>query len=1378
MGFKRFWQLASLSLLILTVVVIISDDQVGESSAAYKQKDIQRKHNRIKNSIKKYNRPDKYYEYHSGIRNDPNSTREKYSGAYQIKELEKARNTPEYKLKSRLRTQGLEFKERGPANVPGRTRSLIALPDDPEVHWLAGAVGGGIWETTNAGTSWENKTKDMPSLAVSCMANCKSNQDVIYAGTGEGYYNVDGLGGVGILKSVDGGSTWSILESTLFDDMFAIVSRIVVDHANPDIVLASTYSVSDSGLTNSLIVKSIDGGVNWDIVYQSNYRITQIISNPENSKTLFASYLYFNSGGSFQSDQVILKSIDGGESWFPSGQGINSVNGRIEMAIAPSDTSIIYASAEGNLSGSGADLFVSKDAGLNWQLVNQKFDNSTVDFLDGQGWYDNVIEVNPYDELEVFYGGVNLWKTKIGTGTTTESRHVIDVSYYLEESTMWTLVNFGADYYNGKIELDTTLEINKYVDVAIVTGPETVQKAYRFTVNKQGAGVPDEGYIYQDYVDVPFQVWDMTNDRQLMVSFRDQQEDGIYELLHQNTDDGQESQHSREYLYIHALEYSETANGLIAQDGGKDRGHTYENMYFMWPVLAQGLIWDEVIHTPDTFLIDYEYVESFVIEGEMTNISDAYSNYSSINTSQGNFPESFHPDHHKLLMIPVDSDEKTFKILNANDGGVFVSNTSSTPGINNKDWTFSGYGYNSGQFYSAAKQPGAEVFIGGLQDNGTWKSSDNEAAAFDSDYDFQVGGDGFDVIWHATRSRQIIASSQFNTFFRTKDGGSNWERVDQGIEGVKPFLSKLSNSNSNPNVLFTVSSKGVYKSPNFGGDWILTSIDEGWDFSDYTRVEVSLANPNIIWAGGGMSEGNKMHVSTNGGATYKMVDNFDDESFSSISGLATHPFEDSTAYVLFSYPKGSKILRTEDLGESWEDISGFNGNETSSNGFPDVAVLSLLLRPDDPNIIWAGTEIGIFESANNGESWNFLDNDMGAASVWDMNVMDDQVVIATHGRGIFTATLTEVFEVVMVPEIIAAGTTVKGDFIISFDFKSAYDSSFISLNGKSEKFFADTKKGSYTGTFVSLPPNDSINVELSCFRKGKEYTAEPLLSSHFEVGDPVEIYIQDFNSGTDDFIGGGFDIKEYSGFDDNALHSIHPYEEGENFTENNINYIVNLKLPIIVSKRNPRVEYEDVALIEIGEAGSRYPQPDFNDYVVFEGSTDGLNWKAIGDGYDAEKDQKWETAYGQGLDGDKSMFVKQSLILSNYFPANDTILLRFRLFSDPLKNGWGWAMDNLSVQPPITGIEQSKKLEENVLNVYPNPASNLATLDYTIHKESSVRVFMMDIRGNTIFQEQLGIKNKGEYTYQINTDALRSGLYILQLRVDNSISTLKLKVNN
>ena len=79
-----------------------------------------------------------------------------------------------------------------------------------------------------------------------------------------------------------------------------------------------------------------------------------------------------------------------------------------------------------------------------------------------------------------------------------------------------------------------------------------------------------------------------------------------------------------------------------------------------------------------------------------------------------------------------------------------------------------------------------------------------------------------------------------------------------------------------------------------------------------------------------------------------------------MSGLATHPTEDSTAYALFSIADAPKVLRTTDLGQTWTDISGFGTNPTSGNGFPNVATYCLLVMPDNPNEIWAGTEIGLF----------------------------------------------------------------------------------------------------------------------------------------------------------------------------------------------------------------------------------------------------------------------------------------------------------------------------------------------------------------------------------------------------------------------------------
>src|SRR5690606_22734570 len=139
-----------------------------------------------------------------------------------------------------------------------------------------------------------------------------------------------------------------------------------------------------------------------------------------------------------------------------------------------------------------------------------------------------------------------------------------------------------------------------------------------------------------------------------------------------------------------------------------------------------------------------------------------------------------------------------------------------------------------------------------------------------------------------------------------------------------------------------------------------------------------------------------------------------------ITKLASHPHEPNTAYVLFSQAGNPKILRTTDLGQTWEDISGFGNGDVSINGFPDVAVYCLYVRPDNPDIIWAGTEIGIVESLDNGQNWALLE-DFPSVAVWDMKGQDDQVIIATHGRGIWTATIEASQISGAPPEIIAYG---------------------------------------------------------------------------------------------------------------------------------------------------------------------------------------------------------------------------------------------------------------------------------------------------------------------------------------------------------------------
>ena len=109
----------------------------------------------------------------------------------------------------------------------------------------------------------------------------------------------------------------------------------------------------------------------------------------------------------------------------------------------------------------------------------------------------------------------------------------------------------------------------------------------------------------------------------------------------------------------------------------------------------------------------------------------------------------------------------------------------------------------------------------------------------------------------------------------------------------------------------------------------------------YCDIKVSIVNPQVVWTGSAMTSRNTLFVSTNGGVTFTPTNVYNEAALGVITGLATHPTDENTAYALFSFANAPKILRTTDLGQSWEDISGFGGGTVSTNGFPDVSVKCL-----------------------------------------------------------------------------------------------------------------------------------------------------------------------------------------------------------------------------------------------------------------------------------------------------------------------------------------------------------------------------------------------------------------------------------------------------
>lgn len=986
--------------------------------------------------LSKADNPDEYYDFYDRIRTREGDARPRYQQGYKEIALKKALQTSQ---NLRLTThEPPVWESLGPANVPGRTRAILVDVSDPTGNtWFAGTAGGGIWKTSTGGVGWINKTPEIPNLATNSIVQSPSNPDVMYAGSGEGYGIAGSIKGDGIYKSIDHGDTWNLLTSTLNDYRFENINRIIIDPDDENILLVCTNTHALDPQFFSGILKSLNGGTTWQLVYEGSSPVQQLIHHPSDFNIQYAT----------QFANTVLKTEDAGETWVPASTGLVS-GGRIELAIAFSDPNRLYAATEGNtIIEDGSELFVSYDAGQSWSMLREVNSGENFNWFGGQGFHNNSLVVNPLNENEIYVGGIDLHKMKLEAGQAMEGNRLLNV-FEINSVPFLGWINWGGGFLGGGFDTGEkwfssgswtgypeNFSSSDMVSVEIRFGNGLTQMAHRFIVdpisgsnNDGGAGVSPLGHHYADYVEVPFQVWDIDNNIQLMVSFRDQERDGKFNL-NERDDNDVDLLNVREYIFIHAISYDPAnPNPNITKDGG----HGYKNIYSMWPKLRRGSIWNP-LNLPDS-KVQAIYGPLMIGFKSTINLTSA-KGILSLNT--------VHPDHHNI--IPILETASTFKLLDANDGGIYLSDLSTNPGVGDSKWVKASNQMVTGQFYGIDKKPLANIYIGGLQDNGVWLSGQNPNQS--ANYTLKIGGDGGEVVWNYRNPDKVITSNQYNRLFISTDAGANWSTVsgypDKGV-GNAPFITRIGNSKVAPDLIYLVGSSGVSRSADFGNSWTTTAINNQWSSGTITstyNIEVSDADYKVIWAGGAMSSAINIHVSSNGGNTFSPVTKYSLRTLGPISGIATHPYEPNTAYLLFSLARTPKVLRTKDLGVSWEDISGYGTDETSSNGFPDVATYCLFVHPVDPNIIWAGTEIGIFESIDDGVSWHFQEGNLPSASIWQIKAVDDKVIVATHGRGLWAAQI----DGLQWPENVVVGIN-KEELSVSANFYPNPASDFINVD--------------------------------------------------------------------------------------------------------------------------------------------------------------------------------------------------------------------------------------------------------------------------------------------------------------------------------------------
>jgi photosystem II stability/assembly factor-like uncharacterized protein len=253
----------------------------------------------------------------------------------------------------------------------GRSIAAVGSALRP-LEYYFGATGGGLWKTTDGGTTWRAVTDgQITSSSVGAVAVAPSNPDVVYIGTGEADIRGNIIQGDGVYKSTDAGKTWAKIGLTETQN----ISKIRVHPTNPDLVYVAAFGHHAAPNPDRGVFRSRDGGKTWDkILFRDDKTgAIELVLDPKNPQVLYAALWeafrnahMMSSGGP---GSGLFKSTDGGDHWTEISRNAGlpkGVLGKIGLGVSGADSNRVYAQIEAEDGG----FFSSDDAGATWRLVS------------------------------------------------------------------------------------------------------------------------------------------------------------------------------------------------------------------------------------------------------------------------------------------------------------------------------------------------------------------------------------------------------------------------------------------------------------------------------------------------------------------------------------------------------------------------------------------------------------------------------------------------------------------------------------------------------------------------------------------------------------------------------------------------------------------------------------------------------------------------------------------------------------------------------------------------------------------------------------------------------------------------------------------------
>ena len=367
--------------------------------------------------------------------------------------------------------------------------------------------------------------------------------------------------------------------------------------------------------------------------------------------------------------------------------------------------------------------------------------------------------------------------------------------------------------------------------------------------------------------------------------------------------------------------------------------------------------------------------------------------------------ENVHSDHQALWVNP----KKSGHLLSGNDGGLNLSYDDGQNWIKLNDPAV-------GQFYSvyADNQENYKVY-GGLQDNGVWVA-DNDAKinkgwqqSGQNPYESIMGGDGMQVQVDDRNPNIVYTGYQFGNYYRIDRAGGTQEYIQpKHILGENPYRfnwqTPIHLSKHNQDILYLGGNK-VHRSLNRGNDWETISGDlttggkkGNVAYGTLTSISESPFQFGLLYAG---SDDGYIHVSKNGGGTWTRISDALPENlwvsrvvaskfkkervYATLNG---YRFDDFTAYIYVS----------EDYGQTWRNLG---------NALPAAAVNVLKEDSENENLLFVGTDNGLYTSLNLGNSWELFSNNFPNVAVHDLVIQPKakELIVATHGRSLYKANI-------------------------------------------------------------------------------------------------------------------------------------------------------------------------------------------------------------------------------------------------------------------------------------------------------------------------------------------------------------------------------------